>query len=357
MSTHAHHVDPLSLPFVSIPASTSPDAVVKLTLLNCGELISQYVQFRQRDTPEEMKEEEVAVVFTWVVGKTLHGKTEKYLWDAGIVSDLSKFGEPMSAGMKGRFNFDVPPSAQLPEILTHLSPPPATLDDLTALIISHAHPDHYGALDEFPADLPVIVGPGTKAWIDGAPAGMKPIPPHFWEHPKSIEEVGEGAKGHGKAWQSVGAYDKAWDFFGDGSFWLAQAPGHCPGHLVALSRVSTSPDTYVVLGADTCHSRSIYSPYPTPSSRCMCALFPNPMGPEPAMVTMHSDLDEAYHSIARLTRMEMEDNVLSVLAHETEFARELGVGIGQMKQGWEKWKVEGWKKPKEVGLPPKAKMA
>ncbi|KZO99394.1 hypothetical protein CALVIDRAFT_534374 [Calocera viscosa TUFC12733] len=271
----------------------------------------------------------------------------------------------MAAGTDSRFEFNVPPSAQLPELFTHLSPPPATLDTLTGLILSHAHVDHYGALDEFPSSLPLIVGPGTKAWVDGSPDEEKPVPPWFWNHPTFIGEVGEeGARGKGDGWHKIGSYEKAFDFFGDGSFWLMQARSimkHCPGHQVALCRVSMSPDTYVLLGGDTCHSRYIYTPFPEPAARsdvaCWAHPSEGPVGSTKGSHTMHVDLDQAYKSIARLTRMEMEDNVMCVVAHETDVAYELGIGVGEMKQGWESWKENGWKEGKEKGIGPNSKSA
>ncbi len=37
-------------------------------------------------------------------------------------------------------------------------------------------------------------------------------------------------------WKPWGPFEKAFDFFGDGSFWLVNAPGHMPGHLSGLAR-------------------------------------------------------------------------------------------------------------------------
>jgi len=360
----AEHVDPLSLPFSPIPPSTSPDAIVKLTLLNCGELISNRVMFRQRDTVAEMAERETAVVFSWVVEKQVKGgEVQRFLWDLGVVSSLDKLPPHIQAVFGPRFTLNVPPTAQTPFILSHLSPTPATADNLTGLFLSHAHTDHFGCLTDFPSRLPLYVGPGTKDWVKGgdeAEGGWKGVPSKFWRHPEFVGEVGvdEGAKGEGREWQSVGSYEKAWDWFGDGSFWLMQTPGHCPGHMCALARVSTSPDTYVLLAADTCHARAIYSPLPTPSHRSKCACFVPPsegsFDSGPGSATMHADLGEAYRSIARLTRMEMEEDVLAVLAHETELARELGVGVGGMKQGWEGWRERGWKRAKQGRPLPKS---
>ncbi|KAF7299975.1 Metallo-beta-lactamase superfamily protein [Mycena kentingensis (nom. inval.)] len=39
------------------------------------------------------------------------------------------------------------------------------------------------------------------------------------------------------------------DYFGDGSFYLIDTPGHFPGHLTALARVT--PSSFVLLGGDT----------------------------------------------------------------------------------------------------------
>jgi glyoxylase-like metal-dependent hydrolase (beta-lactamase superfamily II) len=43
------------------------------------------------------------------------------------------------------------------------------------------------------------------------------------------------------------------DYFGDGSLHLLSTPGHTAGHLSALVRTSTGPDTFVLLGGDACH--------------------------------------------------------------------------------------------------------
>jgi glyoxylase-like metal-dependent hydrolase (beta-lactamase superfamily II) len=44
---------------------------------------------------------------------------------------------------------------------------------------------------------------------------------------------------------------QAFDYFGDGSFYLLDVPGHAIGHMCGLSR--TTANTFVLLGADTCH--------------------------------------------------------------------------------------------------------
>ncbi|OQV09901.1 hypothetical protein CLAIMM_13976 isoform 1 [Cladophialophora immunda] len=44
---------------------------------------------------------------------------------------------------------------------------------------------------------------------------------------------------------------RAFDLFGDGSFYLLDTPGHAIGHLAGLAR--TTPDTFIMMGGDLCH--------------------------------------------------------------------------------------------------------
>lgn len=46
---------------------------------------------------------------------------------------------------------------------------------------------------------------------------------------------------------------RAHDFFGDGSFYLLDTPGHAIGHMGGLARTTTNPDTFIFMGGDLCH--------------------------------------------------------------------------------------------------------
>lgn len=46
---------------------------------------------------------------------------------------------------------------------------------------------------------------------------------------------------------------RAIDFFGDGSFFFLDAPGHAVGHINALARTSTNPSTFIYMGGDSFH--------------------------------------------------------------------------------------------------------
>jgi len=63
----------------------------------------------------------------------------------------------------------------------------------------------------------------------------------------------------------------AFDYFGDGSFYLLDTPGHAVGHMCGLARTTISSstsspgsarDTFVLLGGDVCHYAGILRPSP-----------------------------------------------------------------------------------------------
>jgi hypothetical protein len=54
-------------------------------------------------------------------------------------------------------------------------------------------------------------------------------------------------------WQKFGSFDRAWDYWGDGSLWLIDAPGHAVGNLIAAGRLEDGQ--WIVLGGDCAHSK------------------------------------------------------------------------------------------------------
>lgn len=109
---------------------------------------------------------------------------------------------------------------------------------LSGIILSHAHVDHYGNLLEFPTSLPVFVGPGTMDWVGGGEdaakkgeKGLMSFPSSFLKSRTFVEmdriansEVDQKIKSRVQS-TKAGPFDKAWDWFGDGSVIIASAEG------------------------------------------------------------------------------------------------------------------------------------
>ncbi|KAF7299516.1 Metallo-beta-lactamase superfamily protein [Mycena indigotica] len=63
---------------------------------------------------------------------------------------------------------------------------------------------------------------------------------------------------------------RAVDYFGDGSFYLLDTPGHIAGHLTGLARVTANPSTFILLAGDTFHHVGEARPRPALQANFPC---------------------------------------------------------------------------------------
>lgn len=99
---------------------------------------------------------------------------------------------------------------------------------------------------------------------------------------------------------SLGPFERAIDFCGDGSFYIVDTPGHFPGHISVVVRVAANE--FAFLAGDLCHHRQCYFP-----------------GTRVVNRTNHRDLPTAKETIQKLVSLNKEfNNVIVILAHEPE---------------------------------------
>ncbi|OAP54387.1 hypothetical protein AYL99_11488 [Fonsecaea erecta] len=204
-----------------------------------------------------------------------------------------------------------------------LSRGPVSPSSIDAVVFSHVHFDHIGDPTKFP-QAEMIVGPGaTAANGEGWPVNPKsPFSSFVVQHPK-LRELSFDKE----TWAPLGPFDRAYDFFGDGSFYLIDTPGHMPGHLGGLAL--TGPDEWVFMGGDCCHHRSILV-----GSRPM-SVTSGPMGR-----CFHSDPKVAGETLEKIRQVEKSDSVFVALAHDSFL-----VGtMPQYPQSLNGWSQSGWSK-------------
>ncbi|KAI7281733.1 Metallo-hydrolase/oxidoreductase [Hortaea werneckii] len=127
---------------------------------------------------------------------------------------------------------------------------------IESIIWSHHHWDHVGDPSTFPPTTELVVGPGFKgAYLPGYPTRKEATLMDSDFEGREVREVrfdeDEGFK--------IGRFN-ALDFFGDGSFYLLDTPGHSVGHICGLARTSAKPDTFVFLGGDASHHGGEFRP-------------------------------------------------------------------------------------------------
>ena len=213
-----------------------------------------------------------------------------------------------------------------------------TSKDIDAIIWSHHHTDHTGDVTSFPSSTNLVVGPGFK----------KEKTPAYPTDPESLiaEKQWAGRQLHEIDFQDpihgnirIGRCD-AFDYFGDGSFYLLDTPGHTVAHICGLARTSTDPDTFIFMGGDACHHGGEYRPTPylplpalippptlahlykggCPGHMLETHVHRNKKATEP-FLTMKpgfpDDFEQAQQSIEKLEEFDADPNVFVIIAHDT----------------------------------------
>ena len=145
------------------------------------------------------------------------------------------------------------------EILEEHGVQPANID---TIIFSHHHFDHVGDTTKFPASTRLLVGPGYKArYLPGYPTDPDAVDTtaDLYEGRETVEL--DFADSDPRV-SEIGGF-KAFDYFGDGSFYVLNTPGHTADHLSALARTTAGPgddSTFMFLGGDIVHSCTVFRP-------------------------------------------------------------------------------------------------
>ena len=194
-------------------------------------------------------------------------------------------------------------------------------DDVDTVILSHLHWDHIGNIRPF-SRAELLLGPESKALaVPGYPSNPKsPLNEDTILNAASVRELSYVTDD----WRPLGPFPKAHDFFGDGSFYIVDAPGHMQGHLGALAR--TGIDEYVFMGGDCCHHRLLLS-----SDHAQVSYTCGPAG----LPGFHKDLELAKETINRVKQLDESQEVLVVLAHDNTLENNMPL-FPKTLNGWKK---------------------
>lgn len=212
--------------------------------------------------------------------------------------------------------------------------------EIDAVIWSHNHFDHIGDMTRFPPSTELVVGPGVRgASFPGFPTRDDAIVLDADADGRKVREIVFDGR------LKVGRFE-AFDFFGDGSFYLLDAPGHAQGHLCALARTTAGPtdgdQSFVFMGADACHHMGVLRPcefYPLPAGKTLqdalgqddhSGLCPGllesclrnndsaiPFFEVNAPSALFPDKDASFDTVTKIQELDALDSVFVVMAHDS----------------------------------------
>jgi len=334
MAAQTYLVDPKPVPALNIPKSTS---TVTVRVIDSTSRITAPIAIFVTGTIDGHTEITNVPAYSFLISNG----NRHVLFDLGVPKDIQNGAPATTAMLKRGFTVDV--KQNVAEILDdHSSEVGVKSKDVEAVIWSHHHFDHVGDVTTFPKTTDLVVGPGfKKEHTPGYPTNPESgLLEKNWEG-RNLREIDIVKEGKGL---KIGRCD-AMDFFGDGSFYLLDTPGHSVGHMSGLARVTTSPDTFIFMGGDCAHHGgewrpTEYLPLPTSISPSPIPKFRSGGCPGELLLKIHPkhnatepfyevgsgvsyDAREAASSIHKMEEFDAADNVFVIIAHDESLLHEL----------------------------------
>jgi len=342
---------PPSPPPLNIPSS---QATVKVSIVNTTAHVGNIPAdlFVEPKIPEGIKTLE-APCFSFLIRH--EASKQSFLFDLGIRKDWEN-GPAFVVGYIKDGNWKVNVEKNTNEVLKEHGVDPGSIN---SIIWSHFHWDHTGDPATFPSSTSLIVGPGFKeAFLPGHPIDPEGRVSSSAFENRELKEISfdSGLK--------VGRYN-AIDFFGDGSFYLLDSPGHAIGHMCGLARTTSDPPSFIFMGGDIAHHGGEFRPteyVPIPkeikphpkfppysvasASPCPGHLFekihPKKSSKEPFYEPgsgASHDKGQAQWSLKGLEEFDANPDVFTVFAHDNS----LMDVVEFFPTGANDWKEKGWK--------------
>lgn len=228
-------------------------------------------------------------------------RPDKFLFDLGIRRNIETYPaliyQELTAG-------EIPVS--IPQtVIESLAKGGLTPDDIDHAAISHVHWDHIGNTERFTGKTKFILSEEGKGLIASA-YPENPKSEFLTNIPPAEQTVYLPVKDDETVqWKPVGPFPRAYDFYGDGSLYIVDSPGHLPGHINILARTSAD-GSWIFLAGDSVHHWHIMDG----TAQIAVGVEEDPT------FCMHRDLAKAEEHIERIKEFDALPRTEVILAHD-----------------------------------------
>jgi glyoxylase-like metal-dependent hydrolase (beta-lactamase superfamily II) len=304
---------------VVLPAPAQDQAYVTISALEAGQLTLPERLF-VTDADPERRATVPSLAFL-----IRHGSSN-LVFDLGLKRDFSGYREAQQHHIAQRQPTSVKPDAA--ESLRRGGVDPKDID---VVMLSHVHWDHVGTPSDF-TKAQFVVGSGTMHLLANGGGPLYPaeifnpdeLPAERTNELPPVQEADAPRAFKTQLtelrWKPLSGFPASIDFYGDGSLYIIDAPGHLFGHINLLAR--TGPKKWVYLGGDCCHDPRILS------GEKGIALYDDGKG---GLRSVHANTDAAAATVENIARLLKQGNVTEeggdqvevevVVAHDSGWAK------------------------------------
>ncbi|GJE96191.1 metallo-hydrolase/oxidoreductase [Phanerochaete sordida] len=225
------------------------------------------------------------------------------LFDLGLRRDIDACPPAVQAIVK-MLPVTVPPGTAVEESLVAGGISPQSVQ---TVVLSHLHFDHIGNTSSF-TNATFVLGAGSRELLENS----YPSDPKSQIWPDAVPAERTRYLSDADFSTSIGPFPNAHDYFGDGSLYIVEAPGHCPGHVNILARTS-SDGAWIYLAGDTAHDKRLITGEKEVAFR---------IDEHGHMLCAHAHKDDAVEHIRRVGSLLKVPRVHVLLAHDWEWYEE-----------------------------------
>nr|VWO98202.1 Transcriptional repressor rco-1 [Ganoderma boninense] len=177
-------------------------------------------------------------------------------------------------------------------------------EDVRTVIVSHLHYDHIGEASSFPNATFVMGADAEDLLRNGYPSN-----PAAEVLSTAIPLSSSRFLSSSEFTSPIGPFPRAHDYFGDGSLYIVDAPGHLPGHINVLARTNAT-GSWIYLAGDSAHDARLLT------GEREVATWHDDAG---HLVCVHTDREKAVEHIRRVAVLLTVPRAHVLLAHDAEW--------------------------------------